>query len=118
MSRYDTVKLEYSIPEHLKLPLDLYIGDNLSCLEYQTTDFDGGNFEEYRIDSDGLMWKRYDKFDDAYSEIIWYLCANYSGEFNITTKISGKWLEFKCVVIGGKLEKFKLLGVHLAKMVF
>ena len=83
MGRYDNIKLDYPIPKRLREPISMAIQVDLNQLSYQTKDFAGGYFEEYRIDEDGLLYKGHDRFDDAHAIPKWYFCSTYSGQFNI-----------------------------------
>ena len=115
MGRYDKIKLDYPIPNHLREPISMAIQADLNHLAYQTKDFDGGYFEDYRIDEDGLLYKGHDRFDDAHAIPKWYFCSTYSGQFNIYAyfyanayALEKSYKEFKLKVIQGKIEKLKL----------
>ena len=115
MGRYDNIKLDYPIPKRLREPINMAIQVDLNQLAYQTKDFDGGYFEEYRIDEDGLLYKGHDRFDDAHAIPKWYFCSTYSGQFNIYAyfyanayALEESYIEFKLRVIYGKVEKLKL----------
>ena len=115
MSRYDKIKLDYPIPKRLREPISMAIQVDLNQLAYQTKDFAGGYFEEYRIDEDGLLYKGHDRFDDAHAIPKWYFCSTYSGQFNIYAyfyanayALEKSYIEFKLKVIQGKIEKLKL----------
>ena len=115
MGRYDKIRLDYPIPERLREPISLAIQADLNKLDYQTKDFEGGYFEDYKIDKEGLLYKGHDKFDDAHSLHKWYFCVNYSGQFNIYSNfyanayaLKKSYIEFECQIVDGKIVKFQL----------
>lgn len=113
MSRYDSINFDYPIPSEITDNIIIHV--DLNHLDYQTKDFDGGYFENYKIDQDGLLYKCHDKFDDAYAIPKWYFCANYSGQFKLYAYFYGNpyvleksYIEFQCRVVNGKLVDLSL----------
>jgi len=116
MSRFDNLQYKHEIPERLTLPISLLTQTNLNDLSYQTKGFDGGYFENYLIDEDGLLLKSKDKYDDAYNPTDYHFCSNYTGVFNFYSNfypnayaLKTSYIEFKCQIVDGKVTELKLV---------